>query len=98
MQAHNQHTGRLQNAGPCESAAGRRSAAGRLHTQHTKKTLTTHTICNTQDDAKTLGRVKVPLMDVAAAGRLRGAWPLQGALEGQLEMVCEWIDAGMVEP
>lgn len=55
-------------------------------------------MCNTQDDAKTLGRVKVPLMDVAAAGRLRGAWPLQGALEGQLEMVCEWIDAGMVEP
>ncbi|KIZ00093.1 hypothetical protein MNEG_7870 [Monoraphidium neglectum] len=42
----------------------------------------------------TLGRVKVPLMEVAAAGRLRGSWPLQGALEGQLEMVLEWIDAG----
>jgi hypothetical protein len=36
-------------------------------------------------------------MEVAAAGRLRGTWPLQGALEGQLEMVLEWIDAGLLE-
>jgi hypothetical protein len=47
--------------------------------------------------ATTLGRVKVPLSEVAAAGRLRGSWPLQGALEGQLEMVLEWIDAGALE-
>ncbi|GBF93842.1 hypothetical protein Rsub_06841 [Raphidocelis subcapitata] len=47
--------------------------------------------------ATTLGRVKVPLAEVAAAGRLRGSWPLQGALEGQLEMALEWIDAGALE-
>ena len=44
-----------------------------------------------------LGRAKVPLLDVAAAGRLRGWWPLQGALEGQLEMALEWIAAGEVD-
>lgn len=46
---------------------------------------------------KVLGRVKVPLMEAAAAGRLRGAWPLQGALEGQLEMALEWIEAGSLD-
>jgi hypothetical protein len=47
--------------------------------------------------ATTLGRVKVPLLEVAAAGRLRGLWPLQGALEGQLELILDWIDAGDLE-
>lgn len=50
-----------------------------------------------QEPARVLGRVKVPLADVAAAGRLRARWPLQGAPQGQLELVCEWIDAGLVE-
>lgn len=44
-----------------------------------------------------LGRVKVPVSDVAAAGRLRSFWPLQGALMGELEMVLQWIPAELME-
>lgn len=36
-------------------------------------------------------------MDAVRAGRLRGSWPLQGALQGQLELALDWIDAGLVE-
>eukprot|EP00879_Flechtneria_rotunda_P002198 GHRR01002384.1.p1 GENE.GHRR01002384.1~~GHRR01002384.1.p1 ORF type:complete len:790 (+),score=300.17 GHRR01002384.1:1478-3847(+) len=44
-----------------------------------------------------LGRVKVPVLDVAAAGRIRDSWPLQGALMGELEMALQWIPASLVE-
>lgn len=56
---------------------------------------TTHTYHKKpQEPARVLGRVKIDLLPVAAAGRVRGKWPLQGALSGQLEMALEWIDAG----
>uniref|UniRef100_A0A383W4N2 C2 domain-containing protein n=1 Tax=Tetradesmus obliquus TaxID=3088 RepID=A0A383W4N2_TETOB len=44
-----------------------------------------------------LGRVKVPVMDVAAAGRVRSSWPLQGAMMGELEMILQWIPQHLVE-
>eukprot|EP00775_Hariotina_reticulata_P004857 gene4857-5102_t len=44
-----------------------------------------------------LGRVKVPVMDVAAAGRIRNSWPLQGALMGELEMVLQWVPAHLMD-
>jgi hypothetical protein len=44
-----------------------------------------------------LGRVKVPVMDVAAAGRVRSSWPLQGAMMGELEMILQWIPKCLVE-
>jgi hypothetical protein len=45
-----------------------------------------------------LGRVKVPALEVAASGRLRGAWPLQGALMGELELALQWIPASCCTP
>jgi hypothetical protein len=36
-------------------------------------------------------------MDVAAAGRLRSSWPLQGALMGELEMVLQWVPAHLMD-
>eukprot|EP00882_Tetradesmus_deserticola_P000469 GHRQ01000515.1.p1 GENE.GHRQ01000515.1~~GHRQ01000515.1.p1 ORF type:complete len:388 (+),score=145.62 GHRQ01000515.1:58-1164(+) len=44
-----------------------------------------------------LGRVKVPVLDVAAAGRVRSSWPLQGAMMGELEMIVNWIPQSFVE-
>ncbi|KAF6259938.1 hypothetical protein COO60DRAFT_1700585 [Scenedesmus sp. NREL 46B-D3] len=43
-----------------------------------------------------LGRVKVPVMDVAAAGRVRSSWPLQGAMMGELELILQWIPKHLV--
>jgi hypothetical protein len=42
-----------------------------------------------------LGRVKVEVGDVAAAGRLRRGYPLQGALMGHLELSMQWIPADL---
>jgi hypothetical protein len=44
-----------------------------------------------------LGRVKVPVMDVAASGRMRSSWPLQGAMMGEVEMILQWIPKSLVE-
>ncbi|WIA41914.1 hypothetical protein OEZ86_009229 [Tetradesmus obliquus] len=44
-----------------------------------------------------LGRVKVPVVDVAAAGRVRSSWPLQGAMMGELEMILQWIPQHLVD-
>ncbi|KAF8058352.1 aidA [Scenedesmus sp. PABB004] len=43
-----------------------------------------------------LGRVKVPVLDVASAGRIAASWPLQGALLGELELVLQWLPAALV--
>jgi hypothetical protein len=44
-----------------------------------------------------MGRVKVPVMEVAAAGRLHSSYSLQGAMMGELELITQWIPAHLVE-
>lgn len=44
-----------------------------------------------------MGRVKVPVFEVASAGRLHSSWTLQGAMMGEIEMILQWIPAQLVE-
>ena len=49
----------------------------------------------TQDDL--LGRASVAVMEVATAGRVRRMLPLQDSLQGEVELLLEWLPVELLE-
>lgn len=44
-----------------------------------------------------MGRVKVPVFEVASAGRVHERYALQGAMMGELELILQWVPANLVD-